>query len=155
MRLTQELRPGQLHFSIEIPPGWVVVVDTAGGALRALLAGRVSHRPDASVVTVGTADLWLKPFDLPAGSLATYAEREMARHVRQGEPSRFSDRIGGLEALGYEWTDGVMDIATWFVAPSPSVGVRVDHAISALGPLSRPNVSARAEGAILLASVTW
>jgi hypothetical protein len=39
----------------------------------------------------------------------------MARRVRQGYPDQFDSSILGVSASGYDWTDGVRHILSWFV----------------------------------------
>lgn len=79
----------------------------------------------------------------------------MTRHVEQGSLERFTDSIGGVPALGFSWTDGILDIATWFVAPSASAVVRVDHSVTP--PTSAPTreMNVRVDGGTLLASIAW
>ena len=146
------LLPGALEYSIEISMGWVVVVETSSGALRAFLAGHITH-PSYSETLVATtvADFSLKSFELER-DLTTFAEAQIARNIGRGEPERFADVVGGLPALGFSWTDGIFCIATWFVAPRPDVAVRIDHAIPGL-PVLRADE--RREGASLLAMLRW
>ncbi|NUP10192.1 MAG: hypothetical protein HOW73_29430 [Polyangiaceae bacterium] len=42
----------------------------------------------------------------------------MGRRVLQGEPGRFSAELDGVPARGFEWTDGICDILSYF-AQSP------------------------------------
>ncbi len=60
-------------------------------------------------------------------SLSDYAERQMKRLVRQGEPKHSVDNLGELEAQIYEWTDGTRRLITWFVEPSREFWYRIDY----------------------------
>ena len=153
MLLTQQLLPA-LGSSLELPIGWTVIVDTTSGSLRAFLAGAVSHREAGSSVELGDADFSLSAISLDT-TLEEYADARMKRHVPQGYPERFAAVVGDRAALGYTWTDGISDIATWFVEPLPSVVVRIDHSIPSIAPRERSGVDARGEGAGLLATLQW
>ncbi|MBS2015205.1 MAG: hypothetical protein JST00_20115 [Deltaproteobacteria bacterium] len=153
MLLSQQLPTG-IGYSIELPPGWIVILDTTSGVLRAFLSGTVSHREAGTSVESGDADLSLSAIS-PGTTLETYAEARMRQHVRQGEPERFADVIGGHPAIGYTWTDGVLDIATWFLEPLPSAAVRIDHSIPSFLDRARLGRDARGEGSALLATLRW
>jgi hypothetical protein len=60
-------------------------------------------------------------------SLPEYAEWQMKRLVRQGEPKHSVATLGELEAQIYEWSDGTRRLITWFVEPSREFWYRIDY----------------------------
>ncbi len=67
---------------------------------------------------VQCAQLCLFIFAADAPNVIDFSEELMARRVRQGYPERFSPTVAGIPALGFEWTDGVAHIRSYFV-PHP------------------------------------
>jgi len=61
-------------------------------------------------------------------SLWDVAEAAMQRHVRQGEPDRFPAVVSGHPAFGYEWSDGVQTILTWWLELDSEFCARVEYA---------------------------
>lgn len=152
----QPLTPS-LGYSLEMPAAWTVILDNARRCLRAILAAKVTHRYEGSLVQRGDADFSIRLVDRPAYlDLRTYAEAEMKKHIPpEAEPERFMDRIGGYRACRYGWTDGIQEHATWFVEHVATTTVRIDYSMVTFGPLAREGVTPREEGANLLARLEW
>jgi hypothetical protein len=151
MLLYQPLGHG-IGYSLELPAGWNVLVDSESGALRAFRGGNVAHAASATTITSGPSELGLLPH-LLTQTLAYFATTTMKCYVRQGQPDVFEGQIDGRTALGYGWTDGVRMHATWFVAPIPSLAVEIDSVSWILEDGSAAD--ARAEGERCLESFRW
>ena len=94
----------------------------------------------------------------PGTNLKAYAHRVMLRHVPQGRPTEFASIIDGRPAVGFEWTDGVSDVATWFVEGPNRVWYRIDCTEKpSLGEDGkyRYQSSGRVEGSQLLSQFRW
>ncbi|AKV01007.1 hypothetical protein AKJ09_07670 [Labilithrix luteola] len=48
-------------------------------------------------------------------SAQRFAEGVIGRHVRSGEPDRTTAMVGGEAALQFAWTDGILDIDSFFL----------------------------------------
>jgi hypothetical protein len=83
------------------------------------------------------------------------AEARMRRFVRDGEPESFADLVGGLAAQGYNWTDGVRNIATWFVQLADELVVEIHVALPGLIEPPRRDRDPIARGRTLLSSARW
>ncbi|MCB9687402.1 MAG: hypothetical protein H6738_03850 [Alphaproteobacteria bacterium] len=77
----------------------------------------------------------------------------MARRVRQGRPERFDARIGDRAARGFDWTDGVDSILSWFV--DLDGGALVEISLAMHPSAGRTGDSVRALAKPLLARVRW
>jgi hypothetical protein len=111
------------YLEAQVPVDWVVRATTRANG----------QRVDVAVPEKYAA---LEPDNLPDEDLTTavhrtyvalleLAEAQMRRFVRQGEPERFDDHVGAVAAQGYEWTNGVQEIATWFVQPADGIVVEI------------------------------
>jgi hypothetical protein len=83
------------------------------------------------------------------------ADTQMRRFVRQGEPERFDDLVGTAPAQGYQWTDGVRDIATWFVQVAEGLVVAIHVGLPGLVDPSRKDRDPIARGRAFLCNARW
>jgi hypothetical protein len=89
-----------------------------------------------------------------SSALHRVAENLMARRVREGYPGRFKTELGGVPALGYDYTDGVSNLRSYF-APCPSGGIVelcIRKAVASYGEHQVPLESA---AEFVLAGIRW
>jgi hypothetical protein len=108
-----------------LPNGWRAT-SIEDGMVVLHVAERFHHGEDPSRLSEG-AILRRLPRPEGAESLSDYADKQMKRLVRQGQPDHSVDKLGDLEAQIYEWTDGTRRLITWFVEPDRGVWYRVDY----------------------------
>lgn len=122
-------------WTLEIPDGWSLVMNHDHDCARLMYGADVDNTDAQSGVGATGSDILLRVLRLPASvSLTSFAETTMKRHVRQGEPERYSRVIGGRSAHAYSWTDGVANINTYFVEATLGIAVRIDIATAGIGP---------------------
>jgi hypothetical protein len=135
-----------------VPDNWLVRVTTLGDGQRVEVAvpgkyaeWEIDRLPeDVTTIVYRTTE-----------TLGELAEARMRRLVGDGEPERFDDLVGPLAAQGYEWTDGVRDIAAWFVHPAN--GIVVEIHVTLPGRLERRGTDRDpiARGRALLDGARW
>ena len=136
--------------SFEPPDGWLRVASAAGRC----------YAPRSDIPEYGD-DAAYMPFvfgyflvETPAGSDGDRVEPLMARRVPQGWPERFAAQIDGRAARGFDWTDGVNSILSWFVGLDDGRCVEVCFSKNAfIRTQPEPSMFALAEP--LLARVRW
>jgi hypothetical protein len=137
---------------LEIPVDWVVRAPTLANDSHV----EVAVPPESPEWVLGWVPEGLTTIVYRTTAAAhEFAEALMRRRVANGEPERFDDLLGTVPALGYEWTDGIHDIATWFVKPTDDVAVEI---LVTLPGLSEPSGRYRdpiARGRTLLCSARW
>jgi hypothetical protein len=137
---------------VEVPDDWVVRATTLQDGQRVDLASPERY-----------AEWQLQDLPEDVGTvvhrthepLEVVAERSMRRHVGNGEPDRFHERVGSVAARGYAWTDGVRDIATWFAQPISGIVVAIYVSLPGLLDPSRTHRDPVARGRMLLGSARW
>jgi hypothetical protein len=87
-----------------------------------------------------------------ATSLHDFAEQQMARRVRQGYPERFAAMVDGTQALGFDWTDGVANILSYFAVHPRGPIVELSVIVPALPEPPAPILTLAAE---LIHRVRW
>jgi hypothetical protein len=97
--------------SVQPPPGWQRV-ERPNGTAFADESALDSYDGDVTSVPLM---LFVSVLDPAGHSVQRVAEDLMSRRVRQGYPGRFDAVISGLPALGFDWTDGIMEILSYFV----------------------------------------
>lgn len=108
--VTADIDPEAL-FDLHLPPDWRPVTVPVGRSFA--LSGDIERYGDDSCSVPVSVDMWVVAAETESDADA--AERLMARRVRQGHPDRFVGSIAGMVARGFEWTDGVRSIVSYFV----------------------------------------
>lgn len=144
------------RFNLEIPTGWSLVVGSDHASIRLFYNSDVHQDAHQSTVEWTGADIGLRLVPVPIGeTIQSYAEAMMKRHVRQGEPERYSQLVGGRSAYAYSWTDGVNNIDTYFVEESAGVVLRIDLAIAAHPNYSATAKRARSSAGQIIGTFAW
>jgi hypothetical protein len=136
----------------EVPVDWVVRTTTLANGQRVDLAvpeqyeeWELDHLPeDITTIVYRTS---VPPREL--------AEARMGRFVRSGEPERFDDLVGTVPAQGYQWTDGVRAIATWFVQPADGLVIEIHVGLPGLLDPSHRDRDPIARGRAFLCGARW
>jgi hypothetical protein len=71
----------------------------------------------------------------------------MRRHAPYGPPEVFAEVVDGRGAFYFAWTDGVMDVGTWWVQLEERVAARIEYGDPKSGLLSAPRVPPPREAA--------
>jgi len=104
--------------AIRLPPGW---------AMERRDSVVIARKSPVEGVFIEAVE------KVAAYSLWEVAETAMRRNVTQGEPDRFPAVFAGHPAFGYEWTDGVQWVLTWWLELDPECCARVDYANGTVG----------------------
>jgi hypothetical protein len=97
----------RLGLAFDLPHGWMVRVDDGDRAICCLIEDRHVDVPDLSPV-IG---VFSSPF---SGELDAWVADLMRRRGTRQPPLPVT--VGGRPALAYDWTDGVADVYSAFVA---------------------------------------
>jgi hypothetical protein len=152
---TASMRIEMGPWRIEIPLGWAAIVGSDQSSLR------LFHNPEtrddhyASAVEGGDGQVTFFHFPLLAGvDVKSFAETSMERHVRQGEPERYSQVLHGRFAHAYSWGNGVEAVDTFFVEATPSVVLRIDIT-TGFEPSGRVPQEVRDAAAAIIGTLEW
>lgn len=130
-------------FALDVPDGWVVGVDAEDRAVCALTGEEHLPPPDLTLVIGAVAHRYSERFAEAVGDL-------MRRRGTGQPPDAFA--VGDRPALVYDWTDGVAEVFSVFVALGETHGLEFEFSRrpSAPAPL---DVEALGRG--VLATLRW
>jgi hypothetical protein len=96
-----------------IAPWWVALELPAGWEID-----RMPSRAELIVARPRGEKEWflgIEPVELGMYTMWEVAQAAMRRHAPYGPPEVFAEVVDGRGAFYFAWTDGVMDVGTWWV----------------------------------------
>ncbi len=147
------MRLEETGWSMDVAEGWVVIAEPATRLTVLYRRPTLKRAYEGCVVERSLAQLGIGVVDL-AVSVEEHAEAEMNRFVPDGNLERFEAVIDGRKMLGFDYTDGVSEIRSFYVEISEGAACCVTLKIG-IGPSGQSDAESQIEAEEMIATIRW